>query len=139
MKTIRRAVATGLLIAPAGTILTAAGIYGLGMTWGGLIGGLATAVVGTLGAYLALNGVNAQSAARAVPAFNRVVVVVMENKGRSEVLGNRAAPAFNAFAVASCWTTWRPVRTSTDASCWVSGARCNNHDTADNASSAAQH
>jgi phosphatidylinositol-3-phosphatase len=40
----------------------------------------------------------AQSAAQAVPAFNRVVVVVMENKARSEVLGNRAAPAFNAFA-----------------------------------------
>jgi phosphatidylinositol-3-phosphatase len=33
-----------------------------------------------------------------VPAFNRVVVVVLENKERSEVLGNRAAPAFNAFA-----------------------------------------
>ena len=40
----------------------------------------------------------AQSAAQAVPPFNRVVVVVMENKARSEVLGNRAAPAFNAFA-----------------------------------------
>jgi len=33
-----------------------------------------------------------------VPAFNHVVVVVMENKARSQVLGNRDAPAFNAFA-----------------------------------------
>jgi phosphatidylinositol-3-phosphatase len=33
-----------------------------------------------------------------VPAFNHVVVVVMENKARSQVLGNRHAPAFNAFA-----------------------------------------
>jgi phosphatidylinositol-3-phosphatase len=40
----------------------------------------------------------AQSATQALPAFNRVVVVVMENKARSEVLGYRAAPAFNAFA-----------------------------------------
>ncbi|HSC49647.1 MAG TPA: alkaline phosphatase family protein [Gaiellaceae bacterium] len=40
----------------------------------------------------------AQSATRPVPAFHRVIVVVLENKGRSQVLGNRAAPAFNAFA-----------------------------------------
>ncbi len=50
-----------------------------------------------LGAALALCG-GAQSAPRAVPAFDRVVVVVLENKERSEVLGNREAPAFNAFA-----------------------------------------
>jgi hypothetical protein len=50
-----------------------------------------------LAAMLALCG-GAQSAPRAVPAFGRVVVVVLENKARSEVLGNRAAPTFNAFA-----------------------------------------
>lgn len=33
-----------------------------------------------------------------VPAFDHVVVVVMENKARSQVLGSRDAPAFNAFA-----------------------------------------
>jgi hypothetical protein len=38
-----------------------------------------------------------QSAPRQVPAFDRVVVVVMENKARSAVLGNPHAPAFNAF------------------------------------------
>ena len=49
-------------------------------------------------AMLALCG-GAQSATQAaVPTFSKVVVVVLENKGRSEVLGNRAAPAFNAFA-----------------------------------------
>lgn len=39
-----------------------------------------------------------QSAPRQVPAFGRVVVVVFENKSRGEVVGNPAAPAFNAFA-----------------------------------------
>ena len=39
-----------------------------------------------------------QSAPRRVPAFDRVVVVVLENKAGSEVLGNPRAPAFNAFA-----------------------------------------
>jgi acid phosphatase len=39
-----------------------------------------------------------QSGARSVPAFDHVVVVVLENKARSQVLGSRAAPAFNAFA-----------------------------------------
>ena len=50
-----------------------------------------------LGAMLALCG-GAQSATRQVPAFDHAVVVVLENKSRSQVLGNRAAPAFNAFA-----------------------------------------
>ena len=40
----------------------------------------------------------AGAAPRPVPAFGHVVVVVFENKPRSAVLGNRAAPAFNAFA-----------------------------------------
>ncbi|HSS79793.1 MAG TPA: alkaline phosphatase family protein [Gaiellaceae bacterium] len=39
-----------------------------------------------------------QSAPPQVPAFNRVVVVVLENKARGQVLGNPDAPAFNAFA-----------------------------------------
>ena len=39
-----------------------------------------------------------QSAAPQVPAFDHVVVVVLENKERGNVLGNPAAPAFNAFA-----------------------------------------
>jgi len=39
-----------------------------------------------------------QSAPRQVPPFDRAIVVVMENKARSAVLGNPHAPAFNAFA-----------------------------------------
>ena len=39
-----------------------------------------------------------QSAPPQVPAFDHVVVVVLENKERGKVLGNPAAPAFNAFA-----------------------------------------
>jgi phosphatidylinositol-3-phosphatase len=39
-----------------------------------------------------------QAAAPQVPAFDRVVVVVLENKSQSQVLGNPHAPAFNAFA-----------------------------------------
>ena len=39
-----------------------------------------------------------QSAPPQVPAFDHVVVVVMENKARGQVLGNPDAPAFNAFA-----------------------------------------
>jgi hypothetical protein len=40
----------------------------------------------------------AGAAPRPVPPFGHVVVVVFENKPRDAVLGNRAAPAFNAFA-----------------------------------------
>jgi len=40
----------------------------------------------------------AQSAVPRVPPFDHVVVVVFENKARAEVLGNPAAPAFNAYA-----------------------------------------
>ena len=40
----------------------------------------------------------AQPASAPVPAFQRVIVVVMENKSRGDVLGNPHAPAFNAFA-----------------------------------------
>jgi hypothetical protein len=40
----------------------------------------------------------AQSAMGPAPAFDRAIVVVLENKARSQVLGNRAAPAFSAFA-----------------------------------------
>jgi hypothetical protein len=39
-----------------------------------------------------------QAAPPQVPPFNRVVVVVLENKARGQVLGNPDAPAFNAFA-----------------------------------------
>jgi phosphatidylinositol-3-phosphatase len=38
------------------------------------------------------------SAPPQVPAFDHVVVVVLENKERGKVLGNSDAPAFNAFA-----------------------------------------
>ena len=41
---------------------------------------------------------SAAAAPKPVPAFEHVVVVVLENKVRSSVLGNRAAPAFNALA-----------------------------------------
>ena len=40
----------------------------------------------------------AGAAPRPVPAFRHAVVIVFENKARSAVLRNRAAPAFNAFA-----------------------------------------
>ena len=40
----------------------------------------------------------AQAAPRPVPAFDHVIVVVLENKQRDEVLRNPSAPAFNAFA-----------------------------------------
>lgn len=40
----------------------------------------------------------AQARPKPVPAFRHVVVVVLENKERDAVLGNPAAPAFNAFA-----------------------------------------
>jgi phosphatidylinositol-3-phosphatase len=39
-----------------------------------------------------------ESAQPQVPAFDHVVVVVLENKERGKVLGNPDAPAFNAFA-----------------------------------------
>ena len=39
-----------------------------------------------------------ESAQPQVPAFDHVVVVVLENKERGKVLGNPNAPAFNAFA-----------------------------------------
>jgi phospholipase C len=39
-----------------------------------------------------------QSATPPVPAFRHVVVVMLENKSQGQVLGNRDAPAFNAFA-----------------------------------------
>ena len=40
----------------------------------------------------------AQGAPQPVPHFRHVVVIVFENKGPGAVLGNRNAPAFNAFA-----------------------------------------
>jgi phosphatidylinositol-3-phosphatase len=39
-----------------------------------------------------------QAAPRPVPQFDHAIVVVLENKERNKVLGNPAAPAFNAFA-----------------------------------------
>ena len=38
------------------------------------------------------------TAAAPVPAFDHVVVIVFENKESTSVLGNRAAPTFNAYA-----------------------------------------
>jgi hypothetical protein len=40
----------------------------------------------------------AASAVRPAPAFEHVVVIVFENKESFSVLGNRAAPTFNAYA-----------------------------------------
>ena len=40
----------------------------------------------------------AEAAPPPVPSFQHVVVVVLENKARDQVLGNSDAPAFNAFA-----------------------------------------
>jgi hypothetical protein len=45
-----------------------------------------------------LLGVGAQRASVPVPELQHAIVVVLENKSRSDVLGNRSAPAFNAFA-----------------------------------------
>jgi hypothetical protein len=39
-----------------------------------------------------------QSAAKPPPKLEHAVVVVFENKSRGQVVGNRGAPAFNAFA-----------------------------------------
>jgi hypothetical protein len=41
----------------------------------------------------------------AVPSFDHVLVVVLENKAQREVLGNRAAPYFNALAARSAVLT----------------------------------
>jgi len=41
---------------------------------------------------------SAAAAPKPVPSFEHVVVIVLENKVRGSVLGNRAAPAFNALA-----------------------------------------
>jgi len=43
-------------------------------------------------------GAGAGAAPRPVPPFRHAVVIVFENKPRRAVLGNRAAPAFNASA-----------------------------------------
>jgi len=51
-----------------------------------------------VGLALALLCKCAQAAPRPAPAFGHVVVIVLENKARDRVLGNPAAPAFNAFA-----------------------------------------
>ncbi len=40
----------------------------------------------------------AQAASSPVPRFGHVVVIVLENKARDEVLGNSHAPAFNSLA-----------------------------------------
>jgi len=40
----------------------------------------------------------AQAVPPSVPSFQHVVVIVMENKAQSDVLGNRHAPHFNALA-----------------------------------------
>jgi phospholipase C len=45
-----------------------------------------------------LLGVGAERASAPVPELQHAIVVVLENKSRSDVLGNRSAPAFNAFA-----------------------------------------
>jgi acid phosphatase len=54
----------------------------------------------TAGAALvcALLAGGAATAAAPVPAFEHVVVIVFENKESPSVLGNRAAPTFNAYA-----------------------------------------
>jgi hypothetical protein len=46
----------------------------------------------------ALLAVGAATAAAPVPAFDRVVMIVFENKEATSVLGNRAAPTFNSYA-----------------------------------------
>jgi hypothetical protein len=51
-----------------------------------------------LALFCALLACSAASATAPVPAFDHVVVIVFENKESASVLGNRAAPTFNAYA-----------------------------------------
>ena len=81
-----------------------------------------------------------QAAPPPVPSFQHVLVIVMENKAQSDVLGNRHAPHFNALAsryavlpgteaspIRACRTTWRSspgprtASTTTARRCLVSG------------------
>jgi len=62
----------------------------------GLVQLFAVRAVLVVALLLACTGAGA--APRPVPGFRHAVVIVFENKPRSAVLGNRAAPAFNAFA-----------------------------------------
>jgi hypothetical protein len=55
----------------------------------------ALALIGAMALCLVPAGLSTKPA---VPAFSHVVVVVMENKGSSQVIGNRAAPRLNALA-----------------------------------------
>jgi hypothetical protein len=48
--------------------------------------------------FCALLAGSAATAAAPVPAFDHVVVIIFENKESPSVLGNRAAPTFNAYA-----------------------------------------
>ena len=60
------------------------------------------AVATTLGTVLlGANFVARMTAAPAVPSFDHVFVVVMENKGYSEVIGSSNAPYVNALAKAN--------------------------------------
>jgi hypothetical protein len=51
-----------------------------------------------LALFSALLACSGASATAPLPAFRHVVVVVFENKESTSVLGNRAAPTFNAYA-----------------------------------------
>ena len=55
----------------------------------------ALALIGATALCVVPTGLSKQPA---VPVFSHVVVVVMENKGSSQVIGNRAAPRMNALA-----------------------------------------
>ncbi len=55
----------------------------------------ALAILGAAALCLVPTGLSTKSA---VPAFSHVVVVVMENKESTQVIGNRAAPRLNALA-----------------------------------------
>src|SRR6266498_3740287 len=63
---------------------------------GGGDGALRRAVAALLAAFALLPG--AQAAERPVPAFERAVVIVFENKAPAAVLGNSDAPTFNSLA-----------------------------------------
>jgi phosphatidylinositol-3-phosphatase len=54
--------------------------------------------VGVAALAVGLLGGSAGGARRTVPQFDHVLVVVLENKTQSQVLGNRRAPRFNALA-----------------------------------------
>jgi phosphatidylinositol-3-phosphatase len=54
--------------------------------------------LGAVLAVLLLSACGASARTRAIPSFDHVLVLVLENKGQSQMLGSRSAPYFNSLA-----------------------------------------